>query len=117
MRSKRTLVLSALASVALIAGAALWMFWPLMVFFLGRPTFYRTDDPRLHARAAFATAILGATLVDGHGGAPVDNAAIVIRGERIVEVGKAGEVRVPPDAVQIQANGKTVLPGLIDMHV
>ena len=54
---------------------------------------------------------------NGTGGPPVEDSAILIQGDRIAAVGKANEVRIPPDAVQIRADGKTVLPGLIDMHV
>lgn len=115
---RRTLVLSLLTVVGFIAAGILWTFWPLLSFlWWSQPTFYRIDDLRPNNRGAAATVILGGTLIDGNGGAPVENSAIVIRGERIVEVGNAAGVSIPPDAVQIQANGKTVLPGLIDMHV
>lgn len=115
---KRTLVLSSLTVVGLVAVSILWTFWPLLSFlWMSQPTFYGINDVRLNNRGAAATVILGGTLIDGNGGAPVENSAIVIRGEHIVELGRAADVRIPPDAVQIQANGKTVLPGLIDMHV
>ena len=62
-------------------------------------------------------AILGATLIDGTGRAPVPNATVVIRGDRIETVGPAGEVAVPDGAERIEAEGKTLLPGMIDCHV
>lgn len=43
--------------------------------------------------------------------------AIVIRGDRTVEVGKEGKIAITPDAMRIRADGETILPGLIDMHV
>ena len=61
-------------------------------------------------------AIVGATLIDGRGGAPVLDAAVVVRGERIVAVGKRASVSIPAGAEVVDANGLTLLPGLIDSH-
>src|SRR5437868_12097970 len=61
--------------------------------------------------------IQGATLIDGNGGAPVANSVIVIQGNRITAVGRAGQVQVPAGATVINANGKFVLPGLWDAQV
>ena len=61
-------------------------------------------------------AILGGTLIDGTGRAPVTDAAIVIQGGRFQQVGKRVEVSVPQGAEVIEAGGKTILPGLIDGH-
>jgi imidazolonepropionase-like amidohydrolase len=61
-------------------------------------------------------AIVGATLIDGGGGAPLLDAAVVVRGEKIVAVGKRGSVDIPTGAEVIDAKGLTLLPGLIDSH-
>src|SRR4051812_12642956 len=58
--------------------------------------------------------IQGGTLIDGNGGAPVLNTVIVIQGNRIAAVGRAGQVQAPAGAQTINATGKWVLPGLID---
>jgi imidazolonepropionase-like amidohydrolase len=58
--------------------------------------------------------IQGGTLVDGNGGAPLANATIVIQGNRITAVGRAGEVQAPAGAQVINAAGKWITPGLID---
>jgi len=58
-------------------------------------------------------AIRAGTLIDGRGGAPVRNAVIVIRGDRIESVGTT----VPQGARVIDLSRATVLPGLIDAHV
>lgn len=60
-------------------------------------------------------AIVNATLIDGTGSDPVQNAGIVIDGERIVSVGPG--VEPPRDAEVIDAGGRTLMPGLIDSHV
>jgi len=62
------------------------------------------------------TAIIGATLIDGRGGAPVTDAAVLVRGERIVAAGPRKSVLVPKDAEVIAGQGLTLLPGLIDAH-
>jgi imidazolonepropionase-like amidohydrolase len=67
--------------------------------------------------SAESTVILGATLIDGTGQDPMSNAAIVIEGGRIKEVGRRDNVLVPRGATVLHADGKTLLPGLIDCHV
>jgi len=70
-----------------------------------------------HVARANVIAILGGTLIDGTGSPPLAKSAIVVRGNRIVQVGKEGKIAIPPDAMRIRADGETILPGLIDMHV
>jgi imidazolonepropionase-like amidohydrolase len=54
------------------------------------------------------------TLIDGTGAVPVDNATIVVEGNRIASVGSATPAQAG-DTV-IDATGKYILPGLIDAH-
>lgn len=61
-------------------------------------------------------AVVGGRLVDGFGGPPLENAVILIRGDRIVEVGQVGVLDVPQTARVVDANGMTVLPGLWESH-
>ncbi|HXG66431.1 MAG TPA: amidohydrolase family protein, partial [Blastocatellia bacterium] len=63
------------------------------------------------------TVIEGGTLIDGTGAAPLRDAVVVIRGNRIAAVGRKGQVRYPKTARVISAEGKFILPGLIDAHV
>ncbi|HXI04035.1 MAG TPA: amidohydrolase family protein [Candidatus Saccharimonadales bacterium] len=46
----------------------------------------------------------------------IENGVVLVKGNRIEAVGKAGEVSIPADAVKIDVTGKTVIPGLIDVH-
>ena len=62
-------------------------------------------------------AIVGARLIDGSGADPIEDGALVIEGERITSVGKRDAVQVPRGAVVIEADGGTVMPGIIDCHV
>jgi len=73
------------------------------------------------AGPAFAmptTAIVGATVVDvTHGGRTAHDladAVVLIRDGRIVMVGPAARVRIPPGAKRIVARGRYLVPGLID---
>jgi len=62
-------------------------------------------------------AIRGPRLIDGRGAEPLDDAVVLIEGNKIVKVGQSRKVEVPPEAEVLDATGKTVLPGLIDAHV
>jgi imidazolonepropionase-like amidohydrolase len=62
-------------------------------------------------------AIVGARLIDGTGADPIDDAALVLEGERIVAIGRSRDVEVPRDATVLEAHGMALLPGLIDCHV
>jgi imidazolonepropionase-like amidohydrolase len=63
------------------------------------------------------TAIVGGTLIDGNGGAPIADAVVLIDGARITAVGPRSAVPVPADARQIDARGRWIVPGLIDTNV
>jgi len=62
-------------------------------------------------------AIIRANLWDGTGRGPVANAVTLVRGNRIICAGAAGECLVPPGARIIDAHGRWLIPGLIDSHV
>ncbi|HJU94218.1 MAG TPA: D-aminoacylase [Pyrinomonadaceae bacterium] len=64
----------------------------------------------------FIIVILGATLIDGSGRAPIRNSVVVIEGDRIIAVGRHGQVRIPQEARVIDARGMVVAPGFIDAH-
>src|SRR5437588_11720503 len=66
--------------------------------------------------ANHVVAIVGATLIDGRGGAPLLDAVVVVRGERIVAVGKRASLSIPAGAEVVDAQGLTLVPGLIDSH-
>jgi imidazolonepropionase-like amidohydrolase len=114
---KKTLIVL-LIVLAVVVAAALTVYWPVLRFARGwgPPVLYRVADLP-STRESGSIAIIGGTLVDGNGGPPLDDSLILIQGERIADVGRRSDITVPPDAVKIQAAGKTVLPGLIDMHV
>ncbi|MDB5366648.1 MAG: amidohydrolase [Rhodospirillales bacterium] len=61
------------------------------------------------------TVITGATLFDGKGGR-LDDASIRLRDGKIVAVGPASNVTLPPGVTVIDAHGRYVTPGIIDIH-
>jgi imidazolonepropionase-like amidohydrolase len=61
-------------------------------------------------------AIVGGTLIDGTGSAPISDSAILIEKGRILAAGPRSTVKIPHGATKIDARGKTILPGLWDMH-
>lgn len=65
---------------------------------------------------ASTLAIVGAMLIDGTGATPVQDATIVIRNGRILATGARSSVKIPRGAQVLDARGKSILPGLWDMH-
>ena len=61
-------------------------------------------------------ALVGANLIDGTGGPVVNDATVLIDGERIVETGPRLAVTLPPGTEVIDVAGMTVMPGMIDCH-
>src|SRR5947207_1791534 len=64
------------------------------------------------------TLITAARLLDGTGAAAVEQAALLIDGDRVADLGRATDVRVPDEAsVERKDYGAaTILPGLVDAH-
>ncbi|MDO5835581.1 MAG: amidohydrolase family protein [Methanobacterium sp.] len=62
--------------------------------------------------------IRNGTLIDGHGGKPVENAEILIKNHKIIDSGVEGSLKLPNDKIKyLDARGGFILPGFIDCHV
>jgi len=57
-----------------------------------------------------------ARMIDGTGAAPVNNAAVIVIGDRITALGPASSVAIPAGANVIDLGDVTILPGFIDAH-
>ncbi|MEL6529664.1 MAG: amidohydrolase family protein, partial [Pseudomonadota bacterium] len=74
------------------------------------------------AKPTGTVAITGARILTMAGGLDtqdagvIENGVIVIEGDRIAAIGAAGDVSVPGGATTIDANGKTIMPGIVDAH-
>jgi imidazolonepropionase-like amidohydrolase len=60
--------------------------------------------------------LAAARMVDPASGTVIQNPAVVIKDDRIVEVGPAATLKAPDGARTIDLGSQTILPGLIDMH-
>jgi len=73
----------------------------------------------LTAEAAKPTgtlALVGGRLVTMRGDEVIEDGVVVIEGDRIAAVGARGDVEVPAGAETLDVSGKTVIPGLVDVH-
>ena len=61
--------------------------------------------------------ITAAALVDVANGAQQKDVALIVRGNKIIAVGKMADVKMPEGATHIDLAGLTLMPGLMDMHV
>lgn len=66
--------------------------------------------------AESVSAVRAARLFDSESGKMLNDQVVVIRGQRILEVGPATQVKLPAGATLIDLGNATVLPGLIDAH-
>ena len=62
-------------------------------------------------------ALIGGTLIDGTGNAPVRDSVVLIRDQRIEKIGTTASLPVPDGYEAVSTEGLTVLPGLWDLHV
>jgi len=68
------------------------------------------------ASAPSEIAVVGARLIDGTGASPIADSAVIVEGDRIVAAGPRDRVRIPNDATVVDAAGKTLTPGFVDVH-
>lgn len=89
-----------LAALALLTGAA-----------------WRADgrQPEPTVPAPAVQLFTGGRVIVGDGRV-IEDAAFLVRGERIVQVGSAGEVTAPPGASVVDLSGRTVMPALVNTH-
>lgn len=61
-------------------------------------------------------AFTGARIVTMNGDEVIEDGTIVAKGNRIVAIGKRSDVQIPDEAKVIDAKGKTIIPGFVDVH-
>ena len=95
---------------------------PLSATNAGTPSDRATGSPAAgvagNAAGEFpVTALVGGTLIDGTGDAPLADAVVLIDGTWIAAVGTRSEITIPEGARTVDVGGKWLVPGLIDAHV
>ena len=68
------------------------------------------------AAAQDRLALVGGMLLDGYDVPPLHHAAVLIEGDRIVAVGRAAELEIPPDTEVVDTSGRVMIPGMMDLH-
>ena len=68
------------------------------------------------AQAPTVTLYEGARLIDGRGGAIIDNAAFLVENGKFTQVGRAGQLKAPAGANRVSLQGMTVMPAIVDTH-
>lgn len=66
--------------------------------------------------AARRVALVGGMLLDGYEAPPLHHATVLIEGDRIVKVGPMASTPVPPGYTVIDTSGRTMMPGMIELH-
>lgn len=66
--------------------------------------------------SAGAVALVGGDVIDATGKEPIRDAVVVVDGGKIVAVGPRASTQIPAGATTVDVAGRTILPGLWDMH-
>ena len=61
-------------------------------------------------------ALEGATLIDGTGAAAVRDSVVLVQDGKIIASGDRAKTKIPKGARRVDVRGKTIVPGLWDMH-
>lgn len=61
-------------------------------------------------------AIVNTRVIDGNGGAPIENGCVIVTNGMITDVGQMDKVKIPATATKVDGTGKSLLPGFIDAH-
>ena len=61
-------------------------------------------------------ALRDVTVIPVSGKPPMPHATVVIRGDRIADIGPLAETTVPPEARVVEGAGKYLVPGFVEMH-
>ncbi len=72
---------------------------------------------RLSSGTAGVTAFVGVSVVPMDRETVLPDQTVIVEGDRIVAVGPTGSIGLPAGAVRIDAAGRYLMPGLVDMHV
>jgi len=95
------------------------MRWPRITLALAIAVI-TVGSPRLASQTRSGTGPVlyeGARLLIGDASAPVERGAFLVQNGRFTAVGRQGAVTAPAGAARVDLSGKTVMPGMINVHV
>lgn len=61
-------------------------------------------------------ALKNARIITMNGDEVIENGTIIINENKIESIGKADETKIPADVKVIDCSGKTIMPGMVDVH-
>jgi imidazolonepropionase-like amidohydrolase len=73
-------------------------------------------DPPCVAQSQGVVALVDVTVIPMDRERRIPGQTVVVRGDRIVELGPAASVKVPEGATRVEGKGKFLIPGLAEMH-
>ena len=88
----------------------------LVLACLGAPLTGPIDPPRDSARSETVTAFVNVTVIPMDRERRVPGQTVLVRGDRIVEIGPVARVKLPDGGVRVDGRGKFLIPGLAEMH-
>ena len=68
------------------------------------------------AQAAGTIALRGARIVTMRADEVIDRGDVIVTDGRIAAVGRSGRVKIPASATVVDVHGKTIMPGIVDVH-
>ena len=77
---------------------------------------FRVNLETDRAKPSGTFALTGARIITMNGDEVIANGTVVVTDNRIAAVGATGSVGIPDGARQFDVTGKTIMPGLIDVH-
>jgi len=92
--------------------AALLMFWAGLI----SANVYSQAGAPGERKGSGTTVIRAAQIIDGRGGEPLRNGAVVVTDDKIVSIGPSASIVVPAGAKVIDLGDATLMPGFIDAH-
>jgi imidazolonepropionase-like amidohydrolase len=84
----------------------------LTLLITGSPAFAAGSETAKDQLVAF----VGVNVVPMDSERVIEDQTVIVRGDRIAELGPSAKVKVPAGALRIEAKGKYLMPGLAEMH-
>jgi imidazolonepropionase-like amidohydrolase len=88
----------------------------LHLLLAGLCAFSRPTDPPCGDQSQGVVAFVDVTVIPMDRERRLPGQTVVVRGDRIVELGPVASVKVPEGATRVEGKGKFLIPGLAEMH-